>query len=223
MTHLAAIFCEMKGVYDRPGIEVWDVYKDARKYNGPYPVIAHPPCQRWGFNHDGTVGHGKRPYFKTGSDGGCFESALASVRKYGGVLEHPRASRAWDRFGINKPGIHDGWIPAGDMLGYTCCVEQGSYGHLAKKATWLYAVIPYPKLLPILRWGHSRTIVSVPDMGGTTKRERTPLHFRNVLIEIAALCYFPTKIDTSSYWSEYHLELEDNARRALRTTQVIQE
>jgi hypothetical protein len=32
-----------------------------------------------------------------------------------------------------------GWVRA-DLVGYTCCVEQGHYGHRARKATWLYAV-----------------------------------------------------------------------------------
>lgn len=42
---------------------------------------------------------------------------------------------------------------AGDGLGWTCCVEQGHYGHRARKATWLYAVRVD---LPSLRWGRSR-------------------------------------------------------------------
>jgi hypothetical protein len=45
-----------------------------------------------------------------------------------------------------------GWVAAGDGMGWTCCVEQGHYGHLARKATWLYAAHVE---LPSLRWGAS--------------------------------------------------------------------
>lgn len=49
ITTIAALFVESDGVYQNiDGIECWDVKRDARKYKGPYPVIAHPPCQKWG-------------------------------------------------------------------------------------------------------------------------------------------------------------------------------
>ncbi len=83
--------------------------------------------------------------FLLGDDDGCFEAALNSVRLYGGVLEHPEASHAWRRFGINAPPKKGGWVAAGLLDdGWTCCVEQGHYGHLARKATWLYAVRTTP-------------------------------------------------------------------------------
>jgi hypothetical protein len=34
--------------------------------------------------------------------------------------------------------------------GWACCVEQGFYGHLSRKPTWLYAV---GCDLPELQWG----------------------------------------------------------------------
>ena len=45
-----------------------------------------------------------------------------------------------------------GWIIADDY-GWTCCVEQGRYGHYARKPTLLYAV---GVRLPELRWGISQ-------------------------------------------------------------------
>lgn len=94
---IAALYIKTNGSYfGLPGIEPWDQGKDARKYKGPYPVVAHPPCQRWGkmwFGQPLTVKRtGKRK--KKGDDGGCFEAALNAVRQYGGVLEHPWGSHA---------------------------------------------------------------------------------------------------------------------------------
>lgn len=146
---IAALFVAKGGIYfDRPDVDPWDEARDARGYVGPHAVVAHPPCSRW-CRLAGLVearwGH------KRGEDGGCFEAALEAVRQFGGVLEHPAYSKAWERFGIDRPPRQGGWIAA-DEFGFTCHVEQGRYGHRAKKATWLYAVnVDLPELL----WGSS--------------------------------------------------------------------
>jgi hypothetical protein len=137
---IAALFVETDGSYfNLPGVDPWDEKRDARQYPGSYPVIAHPPCQRWGKFWAGQPLHikltGQRKI--KGDDGGCFESALASVRKYGGVIEHPYQSHAWAHFGLNKPSRKGGWIKADEFGGWTCCVEQGRYGHYARKPTYL--------------------------------------------------------------------------------------
>jgi len=43
-------------------------------------------------------------------------------------------------------------LGAGWIGGWTCCVEQGRYGHYARKPTLLYAM---GCDLPYLDWGHS--------------------------------------------------------------------
>jgi hypothetical protein len=83
---VAALYVETDGAYSaQPGVDPWDEQRDARLYAGPHPVVAHPPCQRWGkmwFGQPLTVKlTGKRK--KKCDDGGCFAAALASVRKWG--------------------------------------------------------------------------------------------------------------------------------------------
>lgn len=191
---ISAIFVEKNGIYfGLPDVDPWDESRDARLYHGPHPVVAHPPCSRW-CRLAGLVearwGH------KRGDDGGCFESALSSVRRFGGVLEHPAYSDAWSAFDLPRPSRHGGW-QRGLCGGWACHVEQMRYGHPAKKATWLYA---FGVDLPTLRWGSTLDAEStalVSWCGNHTskfdKRKRvgkaaaaaTPLEFRDVLIKMA--------------------------------------
>lgn len=155
---IAALFVETGGAYfGLQGVQPWDETVDARLYNGPFPVVAHPPCQRWGKLWAGQPAWiaktGERK--KKGDDGGCFASALDSVRKFGGVLEHPWGSHAWPHFGLVVPSRKGGWVQADSFGGWTCCVEQGRYGHYARKPTLLYAV---RTALPELYWGKSEPV-----------------------------------------------------------------
>lgn len=145
---IVALFVDPRGAYfGLEGVELWDEECDARKYAGPWSVVAHPPCARW-CRLAGLVearwGH------RRGEDGGCFEAALNAVRTYGGVLEHPAYSDAWAAFGLPRPHRTGGW-QRGLCGGWSTHVEQGRYGHAAKKATWLYAF--GQDELPVLRWG----------------------------------------------------------------------
>lgn len=46
---IAALFVQTNGCYfGIDGVDPWDEKRDARKYEGPYSVVAHPPCERWG-------------------------------------------------------------------------------------------------------------------------------------------------------------------------------
>lgn len=197
---VAALYVEPEGIYAGcSGVECWDEARDARLYAGPHPVVAHPPCERWGRYWGG--GPSARVRRKLGDDGGCFASALAAVRRWGGVLEHPEGSHAWRRFELNTPPRSGGWVVADWFGGWTCCVEQGAYGHRARKATWLYAA---GTALPSLRWGrapgdfvrlddgfHSaeerRRAIKTGACQRLSKRQRaaTPVEFRDVLLGIA--------------------------------------
>src|SRR5208337_3685547 len=105
---ISALFVETNGCYwGIPDIDPWDKTRDARTYTGPWPDVAHPDCKRWGrFWHGST----RKPHqFILGDDGGCFASALTSVRRWGGVLEHPADSHAWSAHFIAKPSRGPGW------------------------------------------------------------------------------------------------------------------
>lgn len=198
---IAALYVEAGGAYfGLPDVDPWDIDRDARTYAGPHPVVAHPPCQRWGrFWHGST----RKPHqYKFGDDAGCFEAALQSLRTYGGVLEHPADSGAWAHYGLNRPMRGEGWIAA-DMAGlWTCYVEQGHYGHASRKPTWLLASgVDLPELewqlgeqrIPqwmLDRYGYekARRIGVVAMIGGKHKtriRNATPEPFRDLLINIA--------------------------------------
>lgn len=156
---VAALFVDPEGPYaNLPNVDPWDEARDARKYQGPHPVVAHPPCERWGRFAEGSPTH-KR--FKAGDDGHCFRYALHSVRTYGGVLEHPQGSLAWETFGLPIPEAttkrSKGWTVPDIYGGRSCHVDQGAYGHRAQKPTWLYAVLPaFPELNWTRTWGLER-------------------------------------------------------------------
>lgn len=190
---IAALFVEAGGCYyGLEGVDPWDQARDARLYDGPHSVVAHPPCQRWGalafVNYARWGGEHNRP----GNDGGCFAAALNAVRAWGGVLEHPAESRAWAAHGLKAPTCM-GWQQCFDG-GWVCEVWQSAYGHRANKATWLYYFgAEHP---PELHWGRPRGThqVGFQDQRGKarnkptlSKREAsaTPTIFRDTLLGIA--------------------------------------
>lgn len=186
---LAALYVQTNGCYSNlPGVDAWDEKRDARSYKGPMPVVAHPPCARWGRFAKGSPATSGA--YTPGDDRGCFAHALNAVRTWGGVLEHPRDSLAWDAHHLNKPPYAGGWITADLHGGWTCCVFQGHYGHAAQKPSWLYAC---KTELPSLKWGPSDAVQhpTSPRRGileTMSKRQRaaTPIEFRDLLLSIAA-------------------------------------
>jgi hypothetical protein len=181
---IAALYVDPRGIYSGlPDVDCWGPDRDARLYAGPWPVVAHPPCERWGNFWSGGTCPGA-PRRKLGDDAGCFAAALTAVRVWGGVLEHPARSRAWRAFGLTPPQSV-GWTAADLAGGWTCQVEQGHYGHRAPKATWLYAC--RVSSLPSLRWGPSSATHRV-ELMARRERAATPPEFRDLLLSIAASC-----------------------------------
>ena len=202
---IAALFVQTGGAYfGLEGVESWDEKRDARLYVGPHPVVAHPPCERWGRYWFG--GPSVKVRKTKGDDDGCFSAALAAVRRFGGVLEHPAATHAWAAFGLQRPPAVGGWVESEDG-GWVCQVEQGHYGHKARKATWLYMVrLQSPSWPPPeLCWGpsvasqrldegfHSSAERRAARAAGVPPRKRlttrqniaTPHEFRDVLLFLA--------------------------------------
>lgn len=201
---IAALYVQRGGCYwDLPGVDAWDEARDARRYAGPWPVVAHPPCPRWGrfwFGSPLVVARtGERKTL--GDDGGTFAAALDAVRRFGGVIEHPADSHAWAHFGLPRPDKAGGWHGVLTDPGSSCHVEQGHYGHYSRKATWLYACHVH---LPELIWGASErrldpaTVARIGEKkaarrglafkgggGDDWERSATPLPFRDVLIAMA--------------------------------------
>lgn len=197
---VAVLFADPRGTYSQcEGVDLWCEKRDARLYAGPHPVVAHPPCERWGRYWNG--GPSARVPQQKGDDGGCFAAALNAVRTWGGVLEHPEASAAWAWHGLTPPPRGGAWYAADFLGGWTCCVEQGYYGHRARKATWLYAFGVKP---PRMRWGRAPGDFVRLDEGFHSAEERaravktgacrrlskkqraaTPPEFRDALLAIA--------------------------------------
>ena len=188
---IAALYVQKDGAYyGIDGVDPWDEERDARLYDGPWPVVAHPPCNTWSVLAPSNVAQGNIK--AVGDDGGCFEHALETVRKYGGVLEHPAYTLAWGAFGLLKPQ-GSGWSRSLYDDGWVCEVSQWHYGHRAAKKTWLYAA---DCRLPSLNWdynvypthraGHdpiakSPSLIRIPHHEASD----TPEPFKQILIDMA--------------------------------------
>lgn len=191
---IAALFVANPGCYiGLPDVDPWDAARDARNYDGHYPIVAHPPCQLWTrFAHVNFARWGGE-HNRPGNDDGCFASALANLRRCGGVLEHPAFSDAWKAYNLPRPinGLI-GWQPHEDI--WVCEVWQSAYGHKARKRTWLlYCGSARPRELIWDRPEGSHQI-GFHDQRGKERNKptisgraasATPIAFRNDLIALA--------------------------------------
>lgn len=190
---IAILFVADNSVYKTlPDVDCYDRDRNACNYDGPYSVVAHPPCQLWGamaaVNYARWGGEHNRP----GNDGGLFKFALLAVQQFNGVLEHPAKTKAWSVYGLTQPQSL-GWQKCASG-GWVCEVWQSAYGHKANKATWLYY---HGKSRPAeLRWDRPRGShqVGFHDQRGKasnkptlSKKEAnaTPLEFALELINLA--------------------------------------
>lgn len=139
---VAALYVDPLGPYPKLCAHWYDETKDARTYDGPWPVVAHPPCGPWG----------KLRHEYRGAEHDCAPRALQQVRAFGGVLEHPEGSMFWPTMHLPEPGQRDAFG------GFTLEVEQVAWGHVARKRTWLYFFgSPFELVRDIVRTGGTPT------------------------------------------------------------------
>ena len=181
---VAALFVRADSVYKAmPGVDCWDISRDARLWTGGMPLVAHPPCRAWGR---------LRQFAKPRED----EKALApwaveQVRRWGGVLEHPAHSSLWPTLGLPRPGD-----TPDKFCGWATGIHQFDFGHRAEKATWLYIVGCAPGEVPDIpvRIGTPTHCVrptrSYPRLPSVTKaeREHSPPALAAWLVEVARRC-----------------------------------
>jgi hypothetical protein len=172
---VSVLFARSDSCYFELGCDVWDLERDATKFNGDGPVIAHPPHISVATDEEKALG--------------IF--AVAQVRRCGGVLEHPWGSKLWAAAGIPRPsdGV-DAWG------GFTILVDQGWFGHKAPKPTWLYFCgIGREKLLhapATVTRARGRTL-ELP----VKEREETPIELAKWLLLHAAIADRPNGPVTS--------------------------
>lgn len=195
MIRVAALYVDPRGPYPRmPDVEAWDESRDARTYPGPHHVVAHPPCGSWG----------RLRHLSHGRDRELALIAVEQVRRWGGVLEHPAWSQLWRACDLPWPGeFPDPWG------GWCEELDQVSYGHVARKRTWIYVVGVERASFELRRGGtpthwigggtenaRSRRSTGKPVPAGVKlcsrpQRVRTPTEFARALVELAARCTPP--------------------------------
>lgn len=99
---VAVLFARQDSIYKSlPGCDVWDIERDARKWPGGAPIVAHPPCRAWGRLRSFAkprVGERELALW-----------AVDQIRLHGGVLEHPAGSQLWQEKPLPEPGERDEW------------------------------------------------------------------------------------------------------------------
>lgn len=183
---VSILYTRSDSIYNSLGVDCWDINRDARNWPGGNSIVAHPPCRAWG-----QLSHMAKP---RPDEKYLAIDAIAKIRKYGGILEHPRASKLW----------HVLKLPLGNEIdeygGYTLFVNQHWWGHKAQKKTLLYICGVDRSELPAIPL--SFDLIEYWVMNGNrrasdknymkliSKREResTPIDFAKWLIAVAEKC-----------------------------------
>ncbi|BDR09640.1 hypothetical protein CTR2_R29780 [Comamonas thiooxydans] len=186
MQTVAVLFARTDSIYKNlKDVDVYDITRDARTYDGPHPAVAHPPCRAWG-----RLRAFARPRPDERNLG---RLAVALIREFGGVLEHPAGSTLWLAQHLPKPGTRDSWG------GWTLAAPQKWWGHKAEKETWFYIVGCEPADIPNLPivLGEATHVVQSRKRQDyrphitRSEREHTPPPLAEWLVELARRCVKP--------------------------------
>ena len=162
-----------------PGLDLFDLRRNALSTVSNAPAIYHPPCRSWGR---------LRQFAKTPS-GEHWLAVWAVLRmwRYGGVLEHPAGSKLWSLMGLAYPGR--GYDLHG---GFSVSLNQSWFGYPAKKNTWLYVVgceISDLPEMPLCFNAISKTVSGSKNRNvlkelSHSERSRTTLQFNEYLVSV---------------------------------------
>lgn len=185
MKQVAVLFARADSVYKTlPGVDVWDEARDARRWPGGCPVVAHPPCRAWG----------QFAMFAKPRDDEKEMAvwAVEQVRRFGGVLEHPANSKLWPACGLPVACQRD------EFGGWTLPIHQHWWGHRAEKKTRLYIVGVDPADIPPIPMRLGQATHVIGDVGRSgfgnrpeitkAEREHTPPELAAWLVELARRC-----------------------------------
>lgn len=187
-TRPAVLFVRADSIYKDLDCDPWDASRDARNFPGGSPIVAHPPCRGWGqlrgLSHATEEEKALGPF------------AVAQVRQWGGVLEHPQLSSLWRACDLPRPGA-----ARDEFGGYTIAAPQWWWGHRAEKWTWFYIVGCEPADLPEIPYKLGRAPRVITNRKGIrgghpdfrtectkAEREHTPPALAAWLIEVARRC-----------------------------------
>lgn len=173
---VAALYVDRLGPYPKLVEHWWDEKRDARTYAGPWPVVAHPPCGPWS---------ALRHLHTKPEERALGLLAIEQVQRFGGVLEQPARSKLFEH--LSGPG-------------FLFTVDQVSWGHVARKPTWLWFVnVPADSVWSSARSGgqpthwcsggrNNQSGGSVPPgikVCSAQQRRRTPIAFAEWLLSLA--------------------------------------
>lgn len=194
---VAALFVRADSIYKRmPGVDPWDIDRNAMDFPMACPVVAHPPCRLWGALRQ----------FSTAlaSEKALAPWAVEVVRKCGGVLEHPITSRLWHLPGmppcqVDPLSWNRRYMDA--FGGWYLDIDQFDFGHLAAKRTRFY-ICGIERRFVVIPWSTGAKPNHVVTNGYDIRkgdqrwrkeitksdRERTPPMLAQWLINLARKC-----------------------------------
>jgi hypothetical protein len=181
---LVSVLCASKtSVYKSLDcVDVFDIDRDCRSFDGSTPVVAHPPCRSWS------------AFCRHQSKATSEEKELApwcveQVRQCGGVLEHPAHSTLWAACNLPMPGERER-----NGL-WSMWVDQSWFGDTRSKSTWLLFSGVSPSRLEIpFRLHDSRGDRKRWNALSKRKRAQTPKCMADWLVSIARESFIQTGV-----------------------------